>query len=73
MKYTESSIKAAMMEGRCQGQEGHRAKTYKPFSNDHQYVWFECVKCKQFIPIACHLLDYDYGDIPPPRVTRPIY
>ena len=61
-----------MMEGRCQGQEGRRAKDYKAHPYNEHYVYFECIKCKQFIPIACAVLDYDYGDIPPPRITRPI-
>lgn len=72
MKYTEASIKAAMLEARCQGQEGHRAKDYKARPYNEYYVYFECIKCKKWIPIACSVLDYDYGDIPPPRVTRPI-
>lgn len=51
-KYTEKSIRRAMMEQVCQGLEGHRPKDYKAHKSEHLfYVMFQCSKCKLYVHV----------------------
>lgn len=76
-RYTKASIRAAMMELVCQGQEGHRPKDYKPQKSPLLFhVSFTCEKCKRTIDVRDMDLnleesDDDFSTIPDPRATIP--
>ncbi len=59
-KYTEESIKRAMVELTCQGLEGHRAASYVPMPVDDSYfTGFKCVKCKKVVEVLTACLDLE--------------
>lgn len=57
-KYTEESIRRALIELRCQGLEGHRAASFEPLEVDDTYfTGFKCVKCKQVVSVLTAALE----------------
>jgi len=75
-KYTDTSIRRAMMEQVCQGLEGHHPKDYKAHKSSRLFhVAFECAKCKLYVhvrDIELQLEDETF-DFPDARETPPLF
>jgi len=57
-KYTEESIKNALIELTCQGLEGHRAASFSPIEvADSYFTGFRCEKCKKVVEVPTEVLE----------------
>lgn len=57
-KYTEESIRKALIELTCQGLEGHRAASFTPMEvADPYFTGFRCEKCKKVVEVLTAALE----------------
>lgn len=70
LKFTKESVRRAMMEQKCQGQEGHAPKSYHyKWDMEHAgYIRVQCRKCNMLVALYHSTLEKDVSD---PAATPP--